>query len=264
MDPATIGSVFTPETSIPWSDFTAGVLVRDAALESNAWAVGTELEVEYPSGATGQLEIVGTFDEQPFGSYLITADTYAAHYADPTIPFALARFADGVDTTEGIAAAETALAAFPSLDINTASDQVAAAEEQIDQMLMLFSGLLGLAVIIAVIGIANTLALSVVERTREIGLLRAVGLSRSQVRRMIRWESIITALFGALLGIGVGIGLGWAVVTAMASEGLGAVAIPTGQLLTWLVVAALAGVVAAIGPARKASRMKVLDAIAYE
>jgi putative ABC transport system permease protein len=264
VDPDTIGRVFTPETSIPWAEFDGGVLVREGTLESKAWAIGTMLDVEYPSGVSDRIEIAGTFDDQPFGDYLVTTGTYNEHYADPTIPLALARLADGVNTPQGLAAAEAALAAFPSIKIETASEQVAAAQAQIDQMLMLFSGLLGLAVIIAVIGIANTLALSVVERTREIGLLRAVGLSRRQVRRMVRWEAIITALFGALLGIGVGIGLGWAVVTALASEGLGAVTIPSGQLLAWLILAAVAGVIAAIGPARKASRMKVLDAIAYE
>ncbi len=118
--------------------------------------------------------------------------------------------------------------------------------------------------VIAVIGIANTLALSVVERTREVGLLRAVGMSRRQVRRMIRWESIITALFGALLGVGIGVVLGWATVASLADEGLGTFALPGTQLAVWFALAAAAGVIAAVGPARKASRMKVLDAIAYE
>ena len=158
----------------------------------------------------------------------------------------------------------SSLTAFPSIDVNTQSDQIAAAEAQIDQMLALFSALLGLAVIIAVIGIANTLAMSVVERTREIGLLRAVGMDRRTVRRMVRWESVITAIFGALLGIGVGVALGWATVASLAEEGLGAFALPGAQLAGWIVIAGVAGVIAAIGPARKASRMRILDAIAYE
>ncbi|NHZ70269.1 MAG: FtsX-like permease family protein, partial [Proteobacteria bacterium] len=130
--------------------------------------------------------------------------------------------------------------------------------------LALFTGLLFFAVIIAVLGITNTLTLSVYERTREIGLLRAVGMVRRQVRRMIRWEAVIVATFGAILGVLIGIILGWSVVRALADEGFGAFAIPYGQVLLALVLAAVAGVLAAIWPARKASRMNVLDAIRTE
>lgn len=175
-----------------------------------------------------------------------------------------ARLADGVSIDAGSAAAEEVLASFPNVDMNTASEEIAEAEAQVDQMVGLFSGLLRLAVIIAVMGIANTLALSIVERTREIGLLRAVGMSRRQVRRMIRWAAIIVALFGAILGVAVGTGLGWATVASLADDGLGAFAFPATQLLGWLVLAGLAGAIAAIGPARKASRMNVLRAISYE
>ncbi|HSM45915.1 MAG TPA: FtsX-like permease family protein [Acidimicrobiia bacterium] len=131
-------------------------------------------------------------------------------------------------------------------------------------MVTLFTGLLGLALVIAVLGIANTLALSIVERTREIGLLRAVGMLRRQVRQMIRWEAVITSVFGAILGLMIGIGIGFGVVSSLADSGLGSFAIPFGQLIIWLVVAASAGLVASIGPARKAARLNVLDAISYE
>jgi putative ABC transport system permease protein len=146
----------------------------------------------------------------------------------------------------------------------TKSQVVDEAESQIDQALALFTGLLLFAVIIAVLGITNTLTLSIFERTREIGLLRAVGMTRRQVRRMIRWEAVIVATFGALLGVGIGIVLGWAVVRALADEGLGAFSIPVGQVILALVLAAISGVIAAIWPARKASRMNILDAITTE
>ena len=121
-----------------------------------------------------------------------------------------------------------------------------------------------MAIIIALFGIANTLGLSIYERTRELGLLRAVGMERAQVKRMIRIESVIIALFGALLGIVIGIGFGWALQQALEPEGVTELAIPVGQLVVYLVFAALAGVLAAIWPARRAAKIDVLQAISYE
>jgi putative ABC transport system permease protein len=121
-----------------------------------------------------------------------------------------------------------------------------------------------MAILIALFGIVNTLGLSVYERTRELGLLRAVGMSRVQVKRMIRWESVIIAVFGALMGIVVGIGFGWALQRSLAEEGVTELSIPAGQLLFYVGFAAMAGVVAAIWPARKAAKLNVLEAIAYE
>ncbi len=264
VDPATVDAVYRPDASIPMDDVGEGVLVRSDKLEVSGWAVGQLLTIEYPSAQTIPTEIVGTFENQNFAEYLITTSTYSEHFPGQSAVMVFATLADGFDVAEGQAAAENALTDFPSIDVNTQSDEIAESEAQIDQLLGLFSALLGLAVIIAVIGIANTLALSVVERTREIGLLRAVGMGRRQVRRMVRWESIITALFGALLGVAVGVVLGWATVASLAEDGLGTFALPGVQLVVWLLVAALAGVIAAIGPARKASRMRILEAIAYE
>jgi putative ABC transport system permease protein len=121
-----------------------------------------------------------------------------------------------------------------------------------------------LSIIIALFGIVNTLALSIFERTRELGLLRAVGMSRRQVRSMIRGESVIIAVLGAVLGLAVGILFGYAIVGALDDEGIGKVVVPGGQLLTYVVLAALAGVVAAVFPARRAARLDVLAAISYE
>lgn len=264
VDPATVDAVYRPDASIPMDDVGEGVLVRSDKLEVSGWAVGQLVTIEYPSAQTIPTEIVGTFENQNFAEYLITTSTYSEHFPGQSAVMVFATLADGFDVAEGQAAAENALTDFPSIDVNTQSDEIAESEAQIDQLLGLFSALLGLAVIIAVIGIANTLALSVVERTREIGLLRAVGMGRRQVRRMVRWESIITALFGALLGVAVGVVLGWATVASLAEDGLGTFALPGVQLVVWLLVAALAGVIAAIGPARKASRMRILEAIAYE
>jgi putative ABC transport system permease protein len=124
--------------------------------------------------------------------------------------------------------------------------------------------LLAFAVIIALMGIVNTLALSVYERTRELGLLRALGLGRKQTRRMVRWESVMIALFGGILGLVLGVLFGWALVTSLSDEGVEVVQVPFGSLVTFLIAAGLAGVLAAIGPARRAAKLDVLEAIAHE
>ena len=131
-------------------------------------------------------------------------------------------------------------------------------------MLIFVLVLLVLSLIIAWLGIINTLALSVFERTREIGLLRAVGMARVQVRRMVRLEAVVIAVFGALLGIALGLGYGAALVQALSSEGIGTTAIPWIQLVAYLVVGVLAGITAALWPAYRASRLDVLQAIATE
>ncbi|MDH5314010.1 MAG: FtsX-like permease family protein, partial [Actinomycetota bacterium] len=134
----------------------------------------------------------------------------------------------------------------------------------VDQLLGLVTALLAMAIVIALFGIVNTLGLSIYERTRELGLLRAVGMSRVQVKRMIRWESIIIAVFGAVLGIVIGILFGWALQQALRSEGVSEFVVPVGQLVAYLVFAGLAGVLAAIWPAKRAAKLNVLEAISYE
>src|SRR5262249_20842733 len=128
----------------------------------------------------------------------------------------------------------------------------------------LISVLLLLAILIAGLGILNTLALSVLERTRELGLLRAVGLSRRQARRMVRWEAVIISVIGAVLGLTVGVLFGWAVVRAIRDQGISTLQVPAGQLVGYVIVSAFLGVLAAAFPARRAARLNVLEAIAYE
>jgi putative ABC transport system permease protein len=131
-------------------------------------------------------------------------------------------------------------------------------------MLALIYALLGLAVIIALLGIANTLALSIFERTHEIGLLRAVGMTRSQLRSVIRWESVIIALQGTALGMVIGVFFGWALVKALGDEGITVFRLPFVGLALIVVVAAVAGMVAAIGPSRRAAKLDVLRAVVSE
>lgn len=150
------------------------------------------------------------------------------------------------------------------LPMLTLKDQAAFAQEQrepIDQLVLMIFALLGLALLIAVLGIVNTLALSVIERTREIGLLRAIGLQRGQLRRMITVESVVIAMLGATLGVGLGVGFGIALMHSLRDQGLEVISVPWDQLAVFGVVALLVGVVAAVLPARRAAQLDVLKAI---
>ena len=140
----------------------------------------------------------------------------------------------------------------------------AATEARVDQLLAIITVFLGLSLFIAVLGITNTLALSVFERTRELGLLRAVGMTRRQLRRMIRWEAVIIALFGGLLGVAIGVLFGMAAIAAIPETFIDIVSIPVQRLAFYLLISSMFGMLAAIFPARRASRLDVLEAIGYE
>jgi putative ABC transport system permease protein len=152
---------------------------------------------------------------------------------------------------------------FPTVETLNQQELKDELEEQINQLVLLFYVLLALAIVISLLGIVTTLALSIHERTRELGLLRAVGMSRKQVKRLVRYESIITALIGAILGTILGIIFAALVSRPLADEGF-ELAYPVGTLVILLVLAALAGVLAAILPARRAANLDLLRAVAYE
>ncbi len=177
----------------------------------------------------------------------------------------LVDLADGVSEADGLAAVNAVTARNAAPDAQTRSEYVDSLGSEIDQMLYFVYGMLGLAVLIALMGIANTLSLSIHERTRELGLLRAVGQTRSEVRSTVRWESVIVAIFGTLGGIGLGVFLGWGLMRALvAQEGFGAFAAPIDSLAIVLVLAALAGVVAAWRPSRRAGQLDILSAISTD
>jgi putative ABC transport system permease protein len=158
---------------------------------------------------------------------------------------------------------EQSLAAFPAAVVETRDEFKATRTGDLDQTLKILYALLGLSVIVSLFGVINTLVLSVFERTRELGMLRAIGMTRRQVRRMIRQESIVTALIGATLGIAVGLFLAVMTTAAVAQYGI-VFAVPTGTLVVFVGVAILAGMLAAILPARRASKLNILEALQYE
>ena len=153
---------------------------------------------------------------------------------------------------------------YPGTSVQTNNELLESIEAQVGTLLNVMIGLLVLALIIAVIGIVNTLALSVLERTREIGLLRAVGMLRSQIRATVYREAVLVAVFGALLGVVIGSFFGWSMVTALADDGIEVLVFPVGRLAVYVVLAAVAGVIAALLPARRAARLDVLDAVTTE
>jgi putative ABC transport system permease protein len=240
------------------------VLVADDLAKDKEWSVGTTVRAQYPDGTTEQLRVGGTYKpNQLVGTYLLDASA-GEHFDQELYAAALIKLAPGGDAGQVRAALERAIEPFPNLRLQDRSDFVGEITGQIDQLIQFFTLLLALSVLIAVLGIVNTLALSVLERTRELGLLRAVGMSRRQVKRMVRVESVLVAVFGGLLGLAVGAVFGVALQRALVSEGVTELTFPVGQLAGYLVLAAVAGVAAAWVPARRASRLNVLQAIAAE
>jgi len=187
---------------------------------------------------------------------------FLTHFASNELPIAVLLKTDGSAATQQ--AVKHALAGYPNLKIQTRAEFEQSQQAQVNQLLGIVYALLGLAVIIALIGIVNTLMLSVFERTHEIGLLRAVGMKRRQIRAMIRSESVILAVFGAVIGIVVGTGLGLALVSSLKSQGFTNVVVPGTSLVIFLALAALLGLVAASWPARRAAKLDVLAAIAAD
>ena len=241
------------------------VLVFEDAATSHGWKLGDTIHAQFARTGKQDLRIVGIYtDDRLLGPYVVSLSTYERNFVEQLDDIVLARMAPGVTQPRARAAADRVGERFPNVKVEDQAQFRASQAAQINQLLGLITALLGLAIWIAVIGIVNTLALSIYERTREIGLLRAVGMIRRQVKAMIRWESVIIAVFGALLGTAVGVFFGWAMVQALSDQGISELAIPGGQLVIYLVIAGLIGVLAAMRPASRAAKLDVLSAISYE
>jgi putative ABC transport system permease protein len=248
-------------------DFVPGtMLVSDKVAKDKGWQVGQRITLTFPRTGAQPMEIVAVYhDDALFNSgYIITLDDFGANAGDDLDSLVLAKRAKGVTDQAARAAVAPILAEYPSVELQDQAAYKKQVAGQIDKLLAFVVILLLLAVLIALIGIVNTLALSIFERTRELGLLRAVGMARRQLKRMIRWESVIITILGAVLGLGVGAFFGWAAVSAMGDIGVDRLSLPAVRLIMFVVVAGLAGVVAAIFPARRAAKLDVLDAIAYQ
>jgi putative ABC transport system permease protein len=225
---------------------------------------GDTIDVAFPGGKTIPVEVVGVFEDTPTTGGitvpLSVLEQAGLKRSDSTLSITVA---DGADRDAVKQDLEDVVAELPILAVQDKVEFKELISSQVNQLLSVIYGLLALAVVIAVIGIVNTLGLSVLERTREIGLLRAVGLSRRRLRRMITLESVAIAVLGAVLGMVLGLVIG-VVLRESLEDDLTELSLPIGSLGVFLVVAVVFGVLAAIVPAIRASRMKVLDAIATE
>lgn len=249
------------------ADGTGIALTADLAARLGL-AVTDRVPVVLPDGTRADGRVVATYDsgDSPFGDNVPVLTSYARLAAalpgqgDNTTYVWLE---DGATVEQVRPRLAAVLADFPTAGLVDADEARARTQGGADQALGLVLGLLVLSFVIAVFGIVTALGLSVVERTRELGLLRAVGMTRRQVRTMVRWESVVTAVLGGVLGLAVGLLFGWLTVSALPGE-FGTLAVPVGRLALTVAVTALAGVVAAAVPARRAARIDVLDALAVQ
>jgi putative ABC transport system permease protein len=265
VDPATAGEALNlGMVEGQAADLTdEGVVVKDSVAKANGWEVGDAIPGSFPGAGATELVIQGTYEAKGIVNteYVISGTAHTRYFPDRLEGTAMVLVEDGEDIAVVEDRIAEALAGQADATVMTQAEFEGEASAVIDQMLGLVTVLLLLAVVIALLGIVNTLALSVFERTRELGLLRAVGMTRSQVRAMVRWESVVISVIGALVGAGLGVALGAALTRALADEGLEKIAIPGGQLGLYVLAAAVAGVVAAIGPSRSASNVDVLRAV---
>ena len=243
-----------------------GAFVKDEYADEHELAVGSRLELKTPTGDVLPLRVAGVFDEptggSPFGEISISTSTFDRAFANRDNEFTFVNMQGGV-TEANTAALERAVRRFPEANVETRDQFRERQLSTLDTVLNILYALLALSVIVSLFGIVNTLVLTVFERTRELGMLRAIGMTRRQVRRMIRHESIVTALIGAALGIAVGVFLAALITQTLSDQGI-VFALPWVTLAVFVVIAIAAGVLAAVFPARRASRLNVLEALQYE
>ncbi len=240
-----------------------GLLVDEPTAEARGWEVGDEVAAVMPTGDEVDLTVGGIYSTNgAVGPAVLSLATHAATGGTALDRYVYVDVDDDADLAAVRAQLEERVDAYPVVDLK---DQDEFAEEQrgqVAQLLLLINAMLVLSVLIAVLGIVNTLALSVIERTREIGLLRAVGMGRSQLRRMVRLESVLISVYGAVLGLSLGAVFGISLVRSLADQGIEVLVVPGGRLALFLLIAAVVGVLAAVWPARRAARLQVLQAIA--
>ncbi|MGH9169703.1 MAG: ABC transporter permease [Acidimicrobiales bacterium] len=237
------------------------LLVDSTTARSDHLVVGDRVPVDFAKTGPAHLRIGGIYQANTLiGSYFVDDQTFLAHFPG-TLPGGLLLRTDSAAASRQVS---RALAGYPNLTVQTRAQFEKTETAGVNELLGLVYALLALAGLIALIGIVNTLLLSVFERTREIGLLRAVGMRRRQVRTMIRSEALIIALFGAVVGIVIGTGLGAALVASLRAEGITDTVIPVSSIVAFLVIAAILGLLAASWPARRAARLDILDAIAVD
>jgi len=264
VDPRHVDDLF--DVDLRQGDLTtmrpSGIAISQQVADADGLRLGDRLPVGFTTTGTHAFTVQAIYGARSLaGDYVLPLTAARRHFSSQLDFQVYARLAPGVSAAAGRSAIDQVLAAYPNATLMDRTEYKQEQEAQIDQLLGLMYGLLGLALVIALVGIANTLALSIYERTHELGLLRAVGMTRRQLRGVVRGESVVIALLGTVEGLVVGVLLGWAVVVALKSQGVTRLSVPVTQLAIVAVLAALAGVIAAMGPAHRAAHLDVLRAI---
>jgi putative ABC transport system permease protein len=249
------------------ADFVPGtVLVASREAREQQLQAGDTLELTFAETGRVPLEVVGVFDQVNLISspYVVTMEDFEDNVTSRLDRAVLLNLVPSASLSESEASISAALVAYPNAKVADAAEFTADTQASVDQLLGLVTALLLLSVVVAVLGITNTLVLSIVERTRELGLLRAVGATRHQVAGVVRHESVLMSALGSISGLVLGTAAGVALSRALVDDGLTRVAVPAGLLAVYGVIAVGVGVLAAIGPARRASRVDVLTAVTVE
>jgi len=239
--------------------------VSDILAEEKGYKIGTSLDATFPDGFETKVSVAAIYGSQDVaGNWVVGQPAWNPHAVNNSDALIFVNLKDGVSLAAGKQAVEKVAKTYPGAKVRDKDEFAKTAAGFVNQLLALVYVMLTLAIIIALLGIANTLSLSVYERTRELGLLRAVGMTRGQLRSSVRWEAVVVALFGAFGGLGLGVFLGWALVKGAGKGGFTTVRIPPGSLVIVLLLAGIAGVVAGLRAAGKAAKLNVLEAIAAD
>jgi putative ABC transport system permease protein len=240
-----------------------GLLVHRDSAEDLALALGDTVEMTFQDGKTERLRVAAIYDDASIlGNWVVGLDVWNRHFVTPLDQFVTAVATDRSNPTAAQTALKELVGSQP-VEVQNRKEIQEMAEKQVDSILNVINVMLGFSLFVALLGIYNTLRLSIYERTRELGLLRAVGMSRAQMRTMIRWEAAVVAVFGAVLGVVLGVPFGIAACTALPDSFVSTVSIPWVSLVIYVLLAAVAGLAAAVFPARRAARLNILEAIAY-
>jgi putative ABC transport system permease protein len=265
VDPNIVNSLFDLEVSK--GDIrnlgTGGIAVNKTTASDNNWKIGSQISTRFAQTGTKTLTVQAIYRQTQVSPYVISLDSYALNFPDQFDSQIYVKTAGGPNR-QVRQSLQTVMNDFPAGKLQDRAEFKQTQGNAINTFLNLVYVLLLFAIVIAVFGIANTLGLSIIERTHEIGLLRAVGMTRRQLRATIRWESVIVALLGAVLGLVIGVFFGWAMVTALRDQGIDQLSFAPLSLVLILVIAGVFGVLAAILPARRAARLDVLRAVTTE
>lgn len=241
-----------------------GIAADEGDAVANNYQLGDTIALTFPSGEMADFTLKAIYSSPGISGYAIGQDAFGLYQPEIGDAQVYAQLEPGEDLATAKVRVAALAADVPSARVLDLEDLRTEAANQIDQLLIFITALLSLAIVISLFGVTNTMTLSIFERTHEIGLMRAVGMTRRQTRWMILSEAAIIAMFGAVLGVVLGVFFGWALIRTLADEGFTAFVIPYAQLLIWVIALGFAGIVFSLWPARKAARLNVLQAIAYE